>query len=120
MSIQTVHVKHEHAHLMSETELQGIIIRMAEERGWLVHASSAGSQNKPSRPARHKTQNGFPDLVCARDGELLLLELKTQDGGLKPEQVLWSLALPSSSGTVRYEVLRPSDLARGRVDELLA
>lgn len=110
-----------HAHSMSEVELSGTIIRMAEERGWLVKPpDKANNGNGNHRAHRNGTASGFPDLVLARDGEVLFLELKTQAGKLSPEQVLWSMALPSNSGTTRYEVIRPSDLARGRVDELLA
>lgn len=118
------------AHSMTETELQGTICAMAEARGWLVKESSQGSQNKPRRPARRKSNNGYPDLTLARDGEVLWLELKRQDGDLDADQIEWSIALPSNSqlvseamdrrGHVHYEVIRPSDLARGRVDELLA
>jgi hypothetical protein len=53
-------------------------------------------------------------MTLARDGEVLWLELKTQKGTLDPMQVFWQQALPY------YEVIRPSDLARGRVDELLS
>lgn len=110
------------AHPMSEAELQGTIIRMAQEKGWLCRPSSQGSQNRSSRTRASQvtTAQGFPDLVLARDGEVLFLELKKQDGKLSLEQVIWSMALPSNSGATHYEVIRPSDLARGRVDELLA
>lgn len=104
------------AHLMTESELQGTIIRMAQERGWLVHSASQGSRagGAVKGTQRNRTGNGFPDLVLARDTEYLFLELKTQDGKVGEDQVKWMLALP------KYEVIRPSDLARGRVDELLA
>ena len=111
------------AHPMTESELQGVIVRMAEDKGWMVKPhdkanTSAGGGNR--RAHRNGSANGFPDLVLARDGEVLFLELKTQVGKLSQEQVDWSMALPSNSGPVHYEVIRPSDLARGRVDELLA
>ena len=102
------------AHPMTETELQGTIVKMAEGLGWCVKPSSQGSQNTPRRPVKNRTANGFPDLVLARDGEVLFLELKTETGRLTTEQAGWQLALP------HCETIRPSDLARGRVDELLA
>lgn len=100
---------------MTETELQGTVVRMAVERGWRVKTASQGSKSgRPTRPPRNDGSNGFPDLVLARDTELLFLELKAQDGKLSLDQCAWMIALP------QYEVIRPSDLARGRVDELLA
>lgn len=107
---------------MTEAELKGVVIAMAHERGWMVF-------HLPNRPQTN-SGNGYPDLTLARDGEVLWLELKTQTGTLSIEQVAWSMALPSNSrlvtegmdvrGWIHYEVIRPSDLARGRVDELLA
>lgn len=104
------------AHVMTEAELQGTVLRMARERGWQCFVQQQGSKARSSRAhvSRVSGSNGFPDLTLARDGELLFLELKAQDGRLSIEQEAWQLALP------RYEVIRPSDLARGRVDELLA
>lgn len=107
---------------MTEAELQGLVIDMAQARGWMVRPSSQGSQTRNSRvrASQVATAGGFPDLVLARDGEVLFLELKKQDGKLSLEQVAWSMALPSNSGPIHYEVIRPSDLSRGRVEELLA
>ena len=104
------------AHLLTEAELQGIIIRMAQERGWMVKPEQQGAQTRNSRvrAPQNKSAKGFPDLVLARDEEVLFIEVKDQHGVQSIEQVQWMCALP------RYEVIRPSDLARGRVDELLA
>ena len=106
----------DHAHTMTETELQGLIVKMAQDAGWMVKPNQQGasSYKNHSRALRNRTANGFPDLVLARDGEVLFIELKAQDGKLDMDQLLWSYALRP------YEVIRPSDLARGRVDELLA
>jgi hypothetical protein len=50
----------------------------------------------------------------ARDGVVLFLELKADAGVLSIEQAEWQLHLPNMI------VIRPSDLSRGYVDELLA
>lgn len=110
------------AHLMSEAELQGTLIGLAQEQGWMVkppekQRSSASSGNR--RAHRNGTAAGAPDLLMVRDGEVLLLELKDQTNKLSISQDAWALAL-GPSGRYVYEVIRPSDLARGRVDELLA
>ncbi len=104
----------DHAAPMTETELQGHIIKMAAAQGWAIHVHSQGASNAPRRAVRVASNNGYPDMTLARDGEVLWLELKAQKGTLDPMQVFWQQALPY------YEVIRPSDLARGRVDELLA
>ena len=99
------------AHLLTEAELKGHIVKMAVERGWRVYETA---QIKPRRPVKRDTSKGYPDLTLARDEEVLFIEVKDQHGIQSIEQVAWMCALP------RYEVIRPSDLARGRVDELLA
>jgi predicted type IV restriction endonuclease len=95
---------------MSEAELKRIVVDMAQRQGWAVHETP---QVKPRRPVKGQS-NGYPDLTLARDEEVLFLELKDQEGALSADQVRWMMALP------RYEVVRPSDLSRGRVGELLA
>ncbi len=104
----------DHAAPMTETELQGTVIRMALTQGWAVHVHSQGASNAPRRAVRVSTNNGYPDMTLARDGEVLWIELKAQNGVLDPMQLYWQRELP------QYEVIRPSDLARGRVDELLS
>jgi hypothetical protein len=95
------------AHSMTENELKTHILAMAKAKGWAVfhmtQSTIRGSQGK-----------GYPDLTLARDGEVQWMELKQEHGKLTDDQAYWQLALP------RMEVIRPSDLARGRVDELLA
>lgn len=104
----------DHAAPMTETELQGHIIKMAAAQGWAIHVHSQGASNAPRRAVRVASNNGYPDMTLARDGEVLWLELKAQNGVQDPAQFFWQFALP------QYEIIRPSDLARGRVDELLA
>jgi hypothetical protein len=51
----------------------------------------------------------------ARDGELLFIELKQENAGQSPYQKVAQAAI----GRL-YHVVRPSDIASGRVAELLA
>ena len=97
------------AHPMTEAELRSTIVELAHKQGWIVFSLSIAKTRRPVKDAV-----GYPDLTLARDGEVLWMELKQEDGKLTPPQFGWQLALP------RMEVIRPSDLARGRVDELLA
>ncbi len=95
------------AHSMTENELKAHILKMAKAKGWAVyHVTQAKHSNGGGA--------GYPDLTLARDGEVQWMELKQEHGKLTNDQAGWQLALP------RMEVIRPSDLQRGRVDELLA
>jgi hypothetical protein len=97
------------AHSMTEAELRAVVVDMAHRKGWAVFSLPIIKTRRPVKDAV-----GYPDLTLARDGEVLWLELKQEDGKLSTPQFAWQLALP------HMEVIRPSDLARGRVDELLA
>ena len=95
---------------MTEAELKAYVKRVARMNGWRVMESK---QNRIVRPAKGDS-NGFPDLVLARDREVLFMELKTDDGIQSSEQYAWSLILPA------YHLIRPKDLDNGRVNELLS
>lgn len=70
------------------------------------------------RPARQKIdgeeqyrtpligQKGLPDRILARNGVVLLVELKTNEGRLSEGQKIWANAL---KGVMGYYVLKPSD-----------
>jgi predicted type IV restriction endonuclease len=94
---------------MTEAELKAYVKRLARMNGWRVMESK---QNRIVRPPKGDS-NGFPDLVLARDKEVLFIELKTDDGILSSEQYAWSLILPG------YCVIRPKHLDN-RLVELLA
>jgi hypothetical protein len=50
---------------------------------------------------------GFPDIIAARSGVVLAIELKSESGRTSPEQDRWLSAL---GGPVRTAIVRPSDL----------
>lgn len=76
---------------ITEDDLKRAVIDTAKIHGWRVHHS---------RPAR--TQNGWrtpveghaglPDLVLARDGQVLLVELKSDTGRTTADQEKWLAA----------------------------
>ena len=103
---------HRQAHSMTEAELKRHVVNEAIKRGWLVHETP---QIEPKRPVKRAGSKGMSDLILARDEEILFLEIKDQDGSMSVYQHDWQWAIGP-----RYEVIRPSDLARGRVEELLA
>jgi hypothetical protein len=77
---------------LSEDDLQARVIGTAEANGWrVVHHRPA----KTAKGWRTAVQGhaGFPDLVLARDGVVIIAELKSWRGRTSPEQDLWLEAL---------------------------
>ena len=79
--------------MLSEADFQRTVIDLAVRLGWRVHHS---------RPAMHASGRwatplqghpGLPDLVLARDGVVLLAELKRHHGRVTPGQREWLAAL---------------------------
>lgn len=91
---------------MSEDDWKARVIDTAKLYGWRVHHS---------RPARTATgwrtpiegDAGLPDLVLARDGVVLLVELKSDTGQPTPDQRAW-LAAAETCG----DLWRPRDWPR--------
>jgi hypothetical protein len=88
----------------TEAEFQALVIDYAHMRGWMV------AHFRPSQNARGKWSTpmqgdkGCPDLVLARNGETLLVELKSEKGRVSPDQQKW---VDAGGGWVA--VWRPSD-----------
>ena len=67
------------ARLQSEREFIRAVGELAQLAGWSTYHTYCSRRRVP----------GFPDLVLARPGELLFIELKTDLGRLTPEQRDW-------------------------------
>jgi hypothetical protein len=99
---------------MSEEELEDAVIEAAQFLGWtVVHHRPARTKDGEWRTAI-KGQKGFPDLCLARDGTVLLRELKREKGKTSPGQVIWLEALGDHGG-----IWRPSDWLSGRIQHEL-
>jgi hypothetical protein len=88
---------------MSEDDLQERIIEAAEANGWrVVHHRPA----KTAKGWRTAVQGhaGFPDLVLARDGVVIVAELKSRTGRPSADQKRWLAALG-----VHARLWRPAD-----------
>lgn len=77
---------------ISEADFQRTVIHAANVYGWRAHHS------RPSRTAKGWAtaltgHPGLPDLVLARDGHVILAELKRHGGRPTPGQVAWLTAL---------------------------
>lgn len=82
--------------IKSEEQLQTAILQLAKMAGWKVF-HVRGDARKHIEGDR-----GFPDLVLARDGHVLIVELKSTIGEQTPEQREWQRHL-------RSKVWRPED-----------
>jgi hypothetical protein len=90
----------------SERDWQRTVTELARLCGWRCYHTlrSQGSEA------------GFPDLVLLRQPTLLVVELKTDQGRLRPAQREWLAELDQVTSMIA-EVWRPSDL--DRVQQLL-
>ena len=87
---------------LTEAQFTTKIIDRARARGWLVHHGRPARMRDGQWRTPVQGDPGFPDLVMAKGGRLVIAELKTQTGRLRPDQVLWLTAV----GVV---VWRPED-----------
>jgi hypothetical protein len=78
---------------MSEDDWQARITDTAELHGWRW-AHFRAAQVRPGQWATPQSGHpGFPDLVLARDGVLIVPENKTDEGRFRPGQPEWLEAL---------------------------
>lgn len=79
---------------VSEAVLQSAVVDLALWRKWRVcHFRPARTSRGWRTPV--EGHPGLPDLILARDGEVLLAELKAARGRPSPDQRLWLAALGS-------------------------
>lgn len=132
---------------MTEAQLQAEVIRVARSLGWgitlaarrtmLEEAAQYGVEAPPLDGLIYHpryslgSEPGWPDLclVRRRDRRLLFAELKSERGVLSPRQAevlellgaitWWPLRSDGAEPTIAVFVWRPSDLASGRIAEVL-
>jgi hypothetical protein len=96
---------------ITERRFQGLVIEYARLRGWLVHHTRPALRQSGGWSTPIQGDAGFPDLVLARRGALLLVELKSAKGRLSEPQRRWAEAFRGEGwGTaVQYRLWRPDD-----------
>lgn len=72
----------------TEQQCQATIVAAAKTLGWRVHAERPAQGGKGWRTPI-QGHRGFPDLVLARAGELLVVELKRKPNKVEPDQQVW-------------------------------
>ena len=88
---------------LTEQQFGEAVIDLARYRGWRVVHFRPARTTRGWRTAM-SGDLGFPDLVLARHGVVLLVELKTQHGRLGRGQREWADAI----GPGLYRLWRPS------------
>ena len=99
---------------MTERELTAAVIEAARLLGWKVAHFRPGRTTRGWRTPVEGDGTGFPDLVLARQGQLLFAELKAKGGRLRPEQAAWIEVL-GRTGAAGVHVWRPEDWESGAV-----
>jgi hypothetical protein len=96
----------------SEAQFAVWVLDVARLHGWrAAHFRPARTQQGWRTAVQGDI--GSPDLLLARDGQVLLVELKTDRGRLRPAQVSWLCHL-GDHATVWRPTDRPAILARLR------
>jgi hypothetical protein len=92
---------------VTEREFQTVVVGAARVFGWRVAHFRPARTTHGWRTAM-SGDVGFPDLVLARDGRLLFVELKAAAGRTSPAQDRWLETL-STVAAVEVFVWRPCD-----------
>jgi hypothetical protein len=101
---------------VSEAELQKAVIELAKRLGWRTAHFRPGMTKRGNWvTAVQGDGKGFPDLVLARDGVVLFVELKAAKGRLSMDQLAWLSALTPE----RMLVWRPMDWNSGAIEATL-
>ena len=98
------------ASLMTEAELLACVVDCAHLYGWLACHFRPAKTEKGWRTALQGDAGG-PDTILARNGQILLVELKTEKGKLSPEQKEWQ-----DAGVITW---RPSQWLSGEIEKAL-
>lgn len=88
---------------LSEEDLQARILQAAELYGWRVHHGRPAVNRNGKWSTPIQGHPGFPDLVLARDGVVILAELKSRRGQPTDDQKLWLEALGAHARLWRPE-----------------
>lgn len=89
---------------ITEADWQTTVVDLARLRGWMVaHFRPARTAAGWRTPVAYDG-TGFPDLILARDGRVLVLELKTDTGRVTIHQRDWIRELGGHA-----HIIRPRD-----------
>jgi hypothetical protein len=107
--------------VVSEKDLQRAIIDLAHLLGWRVAHFRPSQTGARWVTAVSADGVGFPDLVLARKGHVVIAELKASKGRISPAQAEWLAALQPEIAGARLRVFlwKPADWFEGRIEAAL-
>ena len=88
----------------TEKSFQSAVMKLAKQAGWLRFHPRPSQAPSGRYVTNFDGDKGWPDLALARNGVVVLAELKTESGKLTDGQKEW---IEASGGLIR--VWRPSD-----------
>jgi len=97
---------------MSETDLKRAVMALLAASGWVVTRAQAGRLRKGVQLA----QAGTGDLICCAHGRYVEVEIKTENGAVRPSQLKRASAVIQNGGTYRF--VRSVKDARELVEEM--
>lgn len=86
---------------INEAAFMAQVLAYARRSGWFVHHSRPAVDRRGRWATPIAGDAGLPDLVMARGGRVVFLELKGDGGRLDPPQVAWAQALLNEPPTFR-------------------
>lgn len=109
-------------HRATELACEDTIVRAAKLGGWRVHAERASRTASGRHATAIKGHKGWPDLVLAREGIVIVAELKRKPNKVEDDQRAWLSQLNAAVPTFVWWVPEQLDmvtaaLAAGRVPE---
>jgi len=97
-------------HRPSELQCQRTIVQAARIHGWLVHAERAAPTRSGGYATPIQGDAGWPDLVLARDGVCLIVELKRKPNKATLAQTIWLDELGRCDGITTMVVHVPEQM----------
>lgn len=94
---------------VSEADFTRQILDLAALNGWRAAHFRPAQTGRGWRTAM-SGDIGYPDVTLAKDGRLIVAELKAEGGRVRPEQVAWLRAIHGDDW--QTWVWRPRDLTR--------
>lgn len=105
---------------ISEDLLQRAVVEMALSFRWKVCHFRSARKGDDSWAVPLQGSPGFVDLVLARKGSVLFVELKSDIGKLTRDQEEWKAALiPRVDAYHSYHIWRPADWLNGTIQIVL-
>ncbi|BCW94679.1 MAG: VRR-NUC domain-containing protein [Fimbriimonadales bacterium] len=88
--------------LTTERDFQRTLLELARLRGWRAHHARPALDRRGRWLTPIQGDAGFPDLVLARSGRILFVELKREGRRPSPQQQAWLDTLAQCAGVEVY------------------